>query len=104
MITAVTAMSYGTLALPNDKWSAQFMFKTYMVVLAGIALLNPTAQLLAKAAHKPCTKQEAMQAEMSTDHLTDWDAVYQSFKRFSQCDDGGIDEGYSDAVGKLLAD
>jgi len=31
-------------------------------------------------------------------------AAYQWFTRFSQCDDGGIAEGYSDAIGKLLAD
>ena len=53
---------------------------------------------------EPCTKQEAMQAEDGTDHLRDWNDLYQAFVRFSQCDDGAIAEGYSDAVGKLLAD
>ena len=75
-----------------------------MVLLAGMTLLSLTPQLLAKAAQKPCTKEEAIQAEEDTDHLSNWNAVYQSFKRFSQCDDGAIAEGYSDAVGKLLAD
>jgi hypothetical protein len=58
----------------------------------------------AKNEPEPCTHLEAMQAEENTDHLRDWNAVYQSFTRFSQCDDGGIAEGYSDAIGKLLAD
>ena len=44
-----------------------------------------------------------MQAEEDVDQLKSWDAIYHSFKRFSHCDDGGIGEGYSDAVGKLLA-
>jgi len=51
-----------------------------------------------------CTNQQAMQAEENTDHLNNWSDVYQSFNRFSPCDDGGIAEGYSDAVGRLLAD
>ncbi len=97
-------MACVTLALTSDKWSAEFMFKTRLALLAGMTLLSLTPQLLAKAAQKPCTKQEAMQAEEDTDHLNSWNAVYQSFKRFSQCDAGAIAEGYSDAVGKLLAD
>jgi len=59
---------------------------------------------LEKDEPKPCTKQEAMQAEEGTDYLEDWSAAYQWFTRFSQCDDDGIAEGYSDAIGKLLAD
>lgn len=51
-----------------------------------------------------CTNQQAMQAEENTDHLSNWSDLYQSFNRFSQCDDGSIAEGYSDAVGRLLAD
>jgi hypothetical protein len=57
-----------------------------------------------KRALKSCTKQNAMQADQSIDHLSSWKHVYQAFKLFSQCDDGSIAEGYSDAVGKLLAD
>ena len=30
--------------------------------------------------------------------------VYASYRRFAQCDDGGIGEGYSDSVARLLAD
>ncbi len=80
------------------------MFKTRMVLIASMTLLSLAPQPFAKTAEKPCTKQEAMQAEEEADHLDNWNAVYQSFKRFSHCDDGGIAEGYSDAVGKLLAD
>src|SRR5215472_11802545 len=51
-----------------------------------------------------CTQAEATQAEQEADSLKDWDQVYSSYKRFSQCDDGAIAEGYSDSVTKLLAD
>jgi hypothetical protein len=53
---------------------------------------------------KPCSKAEAIRAEKDVDFLSDWDRVYRSYARFSHCDDGAIAEGYSDAVGKLLAD
>ena len=37
------------------------------------------------------------------DQLTDWNAVAKFYDRFRQCDDGGIAEGASDAIGQLLA-
>ena len=43
------------------------------------------------------------QAERQTDALKSWNSVYRFYARFSQCDDGGIAEGTSDAVAKLLA-
>jgi hypothetical protein len=52
---------------------------------------------------KTCTKSEAMQAEQDIDFLKQWDDVYRWYRKFSHCDDGAIGEGYSDAVGKLLA-
>ena len=53
---------------------------------------------------KACTLEESRKAESETDHLRDWTSVHRSYVRFSHCDDGSIAEGYSDAVGKLLAD
>jgi hypothetical protein len=87
-----------------NTWSAEFMFKRRIFLVAGITVLSLAPLLLAEAPQKPCTREEAMQAADDTDHLDNWNAVYRSFKRFSQCDDGGIAEGYSDDVGKLLAD
>jgi hypothetical protein len=53
---------------------------------------------------KACTSEEANAAENETDHLRDWASVHPSYVHFSHCDDGSIAEGYSDAVGKLLAE
>ncbi len=50
-----------------------------------------------------CGRTEAMRAETATDQLKTWNSVYRFYKRFSQCDDGSIGEGISDAVAKLLA-
>ena len=43
-------------------------------------------------------------AENEVDYLKTWDQIYDSFKRYSACDDGAIAEGYSDAVVRMLAD
>jgi hypothetical protein len=44
-----------------------------------------------------------MFVEREVDTLKTWQQVYDSFKRYSACDDGVIAEGYSDAVVKILA-
>jgi hypothetical protein len=49
-----------------------------------------------------CTQKEAMQAEDEAARLPDWPAVYRSFTRFAQCDQGAIGEGYSDSIVRLL--
>jgi hypothetical protein len=75
------------------------MFRWIIVAVLSVgtsALANGTSK-------KPCTEAEAKQAEKGVDSLTDWDSVYRAYKKFSQCDDGAIAEGYSDAVGRLLA-
>jgi hypothetical protein len=69
-----------------------------------LALAFGRYALAQEGAKRPCTEAEAAQAEKEVDSLKTWEDVYQSYKRFSQCDDGAIGEGYSDAVGKLLSD
>lgn len=49
-----------------------------------------------------CSDQDAIDADKDLDRLTNWAAVYRTFKLYKQCDDGAIAEGYSDAVAKLL--
>jgi len=52
---------------------------------------------------KRCSSEESRQAEAEAPLLSNWRDVYASFKQFSSCDDGAIAEGYSDTVGRLLA-
>jgi len=75
------------------------MFRLITVLVLAVGM-NAFAS---DASKKPCTKSAGMQAEKEVDSLSDWDHVYRSYRKFSQCDDGAIGEGYSDAVGKLLA-
>jgi hypothetical protein len=50
-----------------------------------------------------CSKKNAISAEMEAGNIKDWIALYESFKNFTNCDDGAIAEGYSNSVGYLLS-
>lgn len=52
---------------------------------------------------KICTQAEAMAAEIEASTLKSWSALYKSFKRYAQCDDAAISEGYSATVARLLS-
>ena len=73
------------------------LFLSWAIVFGVIATAMSAAQ------QKMCTQQEAAQAERETNSLKTWNSVYKFYKKFSHCDDGGIAEGVSDAVAKLLA-
>lgn len=51
-----------------------------------------------------CTTAQEIKAGNEADSLRTWDALYRSYHRFASCDDGAIAEGYSDSVGRLLAE
>jgi hypothetical protein len=70
-----------------------------------VALVGVVAQGL-MAQQQICSRELEMRAinEVSSVRLKNWNAVYRSFKTFQNCDDGGIAEVYSDAIGTLLDD
>jgi hypothetical protein len=57
------------------------------------------------ASAKGCTKEQAIKGAAAADHLKTWDAVYQWFYKFKQCDDhnGEHAESLDDAIAKLFA-
>jgi hypothetical protein len=57
----------------------------------------------ARAAPTECTRDDAIKAEAEASSLKTWSAVLGSYKRYKQCDDGAIAEGYSASVAYLLA-
>ena len=63
------------------------------------------AALISKsfAGKKGCTEEEAQKAEAQTDSLKSWEAVYDFYRNYAHCHDGGVEEGVSNAVAKLLA-
>lgn len=53
-----------------------------------------------------CTPDESMRVYAEASSLKDWDGVYESFKRFSHCNDENVVEAwgaFSEAVVRLLA-
>jgi len=50
-----------------------------------------------------CSQQNGFIAEAATDHLNTWKKVARARKQFANCDDGGVAEGFSDAIARLLA-
>jgi hypothetical protein len=76
-------------------------FRSLIFVLAGASCIFGTG--VEGRAKTPCTREQAVQAETKTDNLKAWNSVYQFYKQLSQCDDGSIGEGVSDAIAKLLA-
>lgn len=59
--------------------------------------------LCAFAGEFACTPEDARRAELVADNLKNWDEVYRAYKKYSACDDGAIGEGFSDSIGRLLA-
>jgi hypothetical protein len=51
----------------------------------------------------PCSSNDARLAETEASSLKTWNSVYESFQRFSQCDDASIGEGYSDSITRILS-
>ena len=49
-----------------------------------------------------CTRETAIQAEATIDSMNSWNTLYSAYKKFSQCDDGAIAEGFSDVIVRLL--
>lgn len=74
--------------------------KFVITILLLVTVIFPTTSV---GSSKKCTRDEAMQAETEASSLGSWDDVYVSYQRYSHCDDGAISEGYSEAVGRLLA-
>ncbi len=50
-----------------------------------------------------CPTKEANKAEASVDKLDSWEKVHSFFKAFGPCDDGGVAEGVTESITKLLA-
>jgi len=59
---------------------------------------------VACAKEHPCTKAEAQRADTEAGTLRSWDSLHNSYKRYKQCDDGDIAEGYSESVARILVD
>lgn len=71
------------------------------VITCVIGTLSPRA---VRAQNHPCTTAEGRAALDEAVMLRSWDALYHSYTKYRQCDDGAIAEGYSESVARILVD
>jgi hypothetical protein len=68
-----------------------------------LALVLAATGFAQTATSSSCTVEDSKRAFDAVDKLDNWEAVRRFYKTYLPCDDGGIAEGVSDAVTKLLA-
>ena len=72
-------------------------------LLSTIALMTMSASC-AVGQSVPCSATDSKNALDQADRLRTWQTLYRTYKRYDQCDDGGIGEGFSESVARILAD
>jgi len=76
------------------------LFLIRLILSLSICAIS-TSNLLATENY--CSKAEAIAAKNEADTLRSWQTIYDSYKKYHQCDDGAIAAGYSDSIIKMLA-
>jgi hypothetical protein len=76
------------------------LFLIRLILSLSICAIS-TSNLLATENY--CSKAEAIAAKTEADTLRSWQTIYNSYKKYHQCDDGAIAAGYSDSIIKVLA-
>ena len=74
------------------------------LISLGFALFSSPLVLRAMAHLQNAPGPGQSKPNKEADSVKNWDGIYRSFNRFSQCDDGTIAEGYSESVTQLLAE
>jgi hypothetical protein len=69
-------------------------------VALGVVLTAAVAH--AQTTH--CTQLDGYAAEKVASYIDSWKDMHYAFKEFSQCDDGSVAEGFSEADARLMAD
>jgi hypothetical protein len=77
--------------------SNKALFAAVCLVVTGAACASPIQGQL-------CTERDAVAADAIVDHLDSWAQVDAAFRKYGHCDDGGIAEGMSEAIARLLTD
>lgn len=72
--------------------------KTYLLLIV-LLFMNPIGAYAAT-----CSERDAYAAGTVVDYLDSWQNLNLAYRQFLSCDDGGIAEGFSEAVARLLVD
>jgi predicted protein tyrosine phosphatase len=86
----------------QDDWTATLgeemrKLKTTLIIALAVAVFAQVANA------KECTQMDAYAAETVADYLDSWKNVSRAFRAFGHCDDGGIAEGFDEAISLLWA-
>lgn len=75
------------------------------VVACDLVILCSLARCIASASvdNPKCNPSDSRRAIDDLRHVAGWNAFNDAYKRYSQCDVGRVAEGYSYALGRLLA-
>lgn len=71
---------------------------------ASVALGVVLTAAVAHAQTNHCTQLDGYAAEKVASYINSWKDMSYAFKEFSQCDDGSVAEGFSEADARLMAD
>jgi hypothetical protein len=88
---------------PLGHQEEKFYSHVRLTCVVTLLLLCKLAMSDATAAPKKCAREEAQRAEAEASSLKTWAQIFGSYKRYRNCDDGAISEGYSASVAALLA-
>jgi hypothetical protein len=73
------------------------------ILLAMIVFLLLSNLSLADTGLTVCTKKDALKADELASTAANWEQLYGLYRRYHQCDDGAIAEGFSESVSILLS-
>lgn len=72
--------------------------------IATVALAGLLAAALPAHAQKECSKAEAAAAEKAVDRVTTYATLSKAWKDYRHCDKGAVEEGFTDAILRLMVE
>ncbi len=89
--------------LEENRNGRPLMTALALIILGRLALSVALFVGATNAQSEECVERDGYTAEVVTDYLDSWKNVTQFYKVFKKCDDGGVAEGVSDAIARLLS-
>lgn len=74
-----------------------------MLVTALTLVFVQPSMVFADGVVSSCTHERAKEAETVVAQLKSWSTVFSAYRRFGECDDGAIAEGFTEAVTRMMA-
>ena len=76
------------------------MIKTLLFLACCVVV---SAKVSFADASKPCSKKDEIDVERLAAKATSWNQLHKLYRRYHQCDDGAIGEGFSESVSIILS-